>query len=184
MSMHVGALVTSIVLVLAAPTLAAQPASTASDIARATSAGPPSIRAEAGVMTVDAQGHMTTLRKGTNGWSCFPRDVGTPTESPLCFDRQGLAWYEAAMAGKDPDPNSVGLSYMLQGGSVWSNIHGDATKPEPGEKTYVSIPPHVMILSAKVAAASGYPAGQVSPDTSKPFVMQGGPLAIVIMPVK
>lgn len=135
-------------------------------------------------MTVDAQGHMTTLRKGTNGWSCFPRDVGTPTESPLCFDRQGLAWYEAAMAGKDPDPNSVGLSYMLQGGSVWSNIHGDATKPEPGEKTYVSIPPHVMILSAKVAAASGYPAGQVSPDTSKPFVMQGGPLAIVIMPVK
>lgn len=179
------ALAASIALVIITPTWGHAQESTASQIARATSAGPPSIRDDAAVMTVDAQGHMSRLRTGSNGWTCFPRDIGTPTESPLCFDKQGLAWYEAAMMGKAPDPDSVGLSYMLQGGSVWSNIHGDATKPEPGQNTYVSVPPHVMILSAKVAAASGYPSGQVNPDTSKPFVMQGGgPLAIVIMPVK
>lgn len=134
-------------------------------------------------MRVDADGQMKNLRAGTNGWTCVPRDVGTPTESPLCLDRPGLAWYLAAMAGKHPDPNSVGLSYMLRGGSVWSNIHADATRPEPGQKTFVSVPPHVMILSAKVAAASGYPSGQINPDTNKPFVMQGGPLAIVILPI-
>jgi hypothetical protein len=41
-----------------------------------------------------------------------------------------------------------------------------------------------MILNARVAESSGFPSGQASPDTHKPFVMFGGTAyALVIIPL-
>ncbi len=165
--------------VQAAPTL-----SKSALIARALSAAPRSVARGAAVVSLAMDGKTTELRPGTNGWTCLPYDMGTPTESPLCFDRAGLAWELAAMTGKAPDPDAVGFSYMLKGGSVWSSTNPDATKPDEGSKGYVAVPPHVMILNAKLAKASGYPSGQSEPDTRQPFVMFAGtPVALIILPV-
>lgn len=73
---------------------------------------------------------------------------------------------------------------MLQGGSSWSNVDVTAMQLPPGQKKYLTIPPHVMVMNAKIAQESGFPSGEVFPDTSKPFVMYGGtPYAIVIIPL-
>jgi hypothetical protein len=149
-------------------------------IASATSAAPASIGRGATVMGLD----MKVLRKGTNGWTCFPDDPNTPANDPMCFDRNGLAWMDALMAHKPPPKGKVGLSYMLQGASDASNLDPFATKPPPGAK-WVMTGPHLMILSASVAAASGYPTKEASPDTSRPYVMFGGtPYAHIMAPVR
>jgi hypothetical protein len=148
-------------------------------IASAASAAPPAIGAAATVMTMDGK----VLRKGTNGWTCFPDDPGTPGDDPMCVDRNGMAWMNALMA-KKPPPKAVGLSYMLQGGSDASNLDPFVSKPAAGQK-WVTTGPHMMVLSAEVAAASGYPSKQANPDTTRPYVMYGGtPYAHIMFPVK
>jgi hypothetical protein len=162
-------------------TLAGAPAGAApaDPIASATSAAPAAIGAGATVMTMDGK----VLRKGTNGWTCYPDDPSTPGKDPMCVDKNGQAWMAALMA-KKPPPKTVGLSYMLQGGSDASNLDPFLAKPAAGQK-WVTTGPHMMILSAEVASASGYPAKQANPDASKPYVMYGGtPYAHIMFPVK
>jgi hypothetical protein len=155
------------------------------DIALALSAAPASVGARAAVIRMDDSGRMTELRRGDNGWTCMPRDPGSPVDYPVCVDQNGLAWYRAVMSGRDPDRGKVGYSYMLQGGSSWSNVDPTATKLPPGEKTHITIPPHIMIMNARLAEESGFPSGQAHPDTHRPFVAYGGtPSAILIIPVK
>lgn len=154
-------------------------------IARAVSAAPASIAAGAAVVQMDDQGKTTELRPGSNGWTCMPSDPGTPVGRPVCLDQNGLAWFRAAMSGHEPDPGKVGYSYMLQGGTIWSNTDPTATALPKGEKTYIAVPPHIMMLNARLAIESGFPSGQAHPDTTRPFVMYGGtPYAILIMPVR
>jgi len=103
---------------------------------------------------------------------------------PACFDKYGLEWIEDYIAGREPDPDHVGYSYMLEGGSSWSNIDPKAAKLAPGQKDYIRIPAHIMILNSRVAGSSGFPSGQAEPDTHKPFVQFGGtPFALLIIPV-
>ncbi len=156
-----------------------------SQIAWALSAAPPSIAAGAAVVTMSEDGKFKSLRNGENGWTCMVHDPGTPMGHPLCVDRNGLDWMATAMSGHAPHPDKVGYSYMLRGGSTWSNTDALATKPDQGLKDFIRIPPHVMIMNARIANLSGFPSGEIKPDTSKPFVMYGGtPYAIVIMPLK
>ncbi|MEW9572583.1 hypothetical protein ABQJ54_12560 [Rhodanobacter sp. Si-c] len=164
--------------------LAATPrVDTAALVREALSAAPPAIAAGAAVIVPDGQGHPTVLHHGANGWTCL-MTVSDPVRLPVCYDANGMAWREAIMAGHAPDPDRPGLSYMLQGGSAWSNIDPKADKLQPGMRTYIRIPPHVMILDAGTANATGLPSEQANPDTHKPFVMFGGtPYAILIIPV-
>lgn len=156
-----------------------------SQIAWALSAAPPSIAAGAAVVTMSDTGQIQYLRKGRNGWTCIVHDPATPMGHPLCLDKNGLEWMATAMSGHAPDPDKTGYSYMLQGGSVWSATDVAATALPPGQKDFIRVPPHVMIMNAKIANSSGFPSGQTNPDTHKPFVMFGGtPYAIVIMPLK
>ncbi|MGZ6040346.1 MAG: hypothetical protein ACXWKR_16885 [Phenylobacterium sp.] len=154
-------------------------AAPADAIASAVSAAPAAIGAGATVMTMDGK----VLRKGTNGWTCFPDDPGTPGKDPMCVDKNGMDWMSALMA-KKPPPSAVGMAYVLQGGSDASNLDPFVTKPPAGAK-WVATGPHTMVLSASVAAASGYASKQAAPDTSKPYVMYGGtPYAHIMFPVK
>lgn len=159
-----------------------------SAIAQALTAAPPGVAAHAAVVQMDAHGRVTRLRFGTNGWTCIP--PGDPTYGgnksfPACFDRYGLEWLEDFYAGRKPNPGHVGYSYMLRGGWSWSNVDPAAKALAPGQRNYIHIPSHIMILNAKVAQTSGFPSGQADPDTSEPFVMFGGtPFAILIIPVK
>ena len=159
---------------LAAAPLCAQ--STAAMIADALGAAPPAVAHGATVMGHDGK----VLRKGSNGWTCMPDLPGTPGRDPMCLDQAGMAWAQAWMGHKNPPPG-VGLAYMLKGGSDPSNLDPYA-KGVKGR--FVTTGPHVMILSADVAKASGYPAG-ANPDTSKPYVMfPDTPYAHIMMPVR
>lgn len=158
------------------------------EIAQALTAAPPGVAAGAAVARMDARGRLTSLRAGTNGWTCIPPDDSAQVGNrnfPACFDKYGLEWIEDFYTGRKPNPQHVGYSYMLRGGWSWSNTDPTAKKLAPGQKDYIHIPPHIMILGARVADDSGFPSGQANPDTSKPFVMFGGtPLAILIIPVR
>jgi hypothetical protein len=160
---------------------------TEAEISQALSAAPASIAAHASVIVFGAQGRRKELRAGTNGWTCVTREQNLPDDGiahhPACFDKYGLEWIENYFAGREPNPDHVGYSYMLQGGSAWSNTDPKAATLAPGQKYYIRMPPHIMILSAKVANGSGLPSGQSDPDTHMPFVMYGGTsFAIVIIP--
>lgn len=171
-------------LFLAAATLAlvagaAAQGATRNPIASATSAAPAAIGAHASVMTMDGK----VLRKGTNGWTCMPDDPGTPGNDPMCLDRAGMAWLKAWMAKKTP-PATPGFAYMLQGGSDASNLDPFLEKPAAGQ-AWVATGPHIMILSASAAAASGYPSGEAKPDTRRPYIMYGGtPYAHIMFPTR
>lgn len=148
-------------------------------VASAVSAAPAVIGAHATVMSLD----MKVLRKGDNGWTCYPDDPSTPGSDPVCVDPNGQEWWVAFMNHSAPPSGKVGMAYMLQGGSDASNLDPSATAPANG--MWVTTGPHIMILSASLAAGSGYPAGQANPDTSRPYVMfSGTPYAHIMFPVK
>ncbi|MGH8288067.1 MAG: hypothetical protein ACREV7_03445 [Steroidobacteraceae bacterium] len=172
--------------VLPVVTHAAVPArSREADIRRALSAAPPAIAARATVEERDQRGRWLVLRRGDNGWTCIPRSNGDPDPLPACFDANGMAFIRTFDTGRSPNPARPGLSYMLQGGSAWSNIDPRASRLPPGRSDYIRIPPHIMILDAKLANESGLPLHQTGPDTHRPFVMFGGTKhAILIIPVK
>ena len=159
----------------AAPTHAAP--APAALVADALGAAPAGLAKGATVMTGDGK----VLRKGSNGWTCMPDNPRTPGRDPMCFDKAGLAWAMAWMGHKPLPAGPIGMAYMLKGGSDASNLDPYAKGPKGG---WVTTGPHVMLLSAEAAKASGLPAG-AHPDTSKPYVMFAGtPYAHIMMPVR
>ena len=161
---------------------AATNSSSSSDpVASAESAAPASIAHDAAVITVDAKGAVTTVRQGTNGWTCMPDNPQTPGKDPMCMDGNAMKWAEAWMAHKPPPANNVGLMYMLAGGSDASNIDPWGEKPANGK--WVETGPHVMVVGADTLNKL-YPTS-ADPDTSKPYVMFGGtPYAHMMIPIK
>lgn len=169
---------------------AAQSAAKPSALSLALSAAPPSVAAQAAVQIIGSDGTRHEIRAGTNGWTCIARDPSVPMKDgishhPACYDKYGLEWMEAYRAGKSPNPDHVGLSYMFEGGSAWSNIDPAASKLPSAQADYIHIGPHMMILNQMTADSSGLPLHETNPDTNKPFVMFGGTLyALIIVPVK
>ena len=89
-------------------------------IANALSAGPASITDHATVIDwpanpKDGMSHGRVLRQGINGWTCMPDVPGRPQHDPMCVDETMMKWLDATLAGKKPDIDRVGLSYMLMG---------------------------------------------------------------------
>lgn len=151
-------------------------------IANALSAGPSSIREGAAVMDwpAEAGGEMSELRPGTNGWTCLPDDPGTPTNDPLCLDATWLAWFQAVLAGEEPEVTSVGFAYMLQGGSAADNDDPTVMEPAAGAEWQVD-PPHVMILSPYGLDPANF---TTDSGSGGPWVMFGGtPVEHIMMPV-
>ncbi|SRR5579884_1148520 len=81
-------------------------------IARAMSAAPAKVAKDARIVDMDASGHLRELRAGTNGWTCYPHDPGSPRGDAWCLDVNGQAWLDALMAHRAPDPDTIGFSYM------------------------------------------------------------------------
>jgi hypothetical protein len=150
-------------------------------VSSAESAAPAAIAHNASVVTVDAKGTMTTVRKGTNGWTCMPDAPDTPGPDPMCFDQNAGQWVQAWVAHKPPPANVVGLMYMLEGGTDASNTDPYATKPT-AENNWVKTGPHIMVVGSK-DILTGHPSG-AKPDTSVPYVMWAGtPYAHLMIPV-
>jgi hypothetical protein len=150
-------------------------------IASAESAAPAAIAHDASVVTVDAKGAMTTLRKGTNGWTCMPDAPQSPGPDPMCFDQNAAQWVQAWTGHKPPPANVVGLMYMLEGGTDASNTDPYATKPR-ADNDWVKTGPHIMVVGSK-DILTGHPAG-AKPDTKVPYVMWAGtPYAHLMVPI-
>ncbi len=127
-------------------------------IDNAMSAAPLSIAQDATIVnwTTDADGKFVVLREGTNGWTCFPDDLTTPMNNPMCFDPVWMEWFYAVLAGEDPSLTITlpGFSYMLQGDDAASNFDPSLTEPAAGEHRMAS-GPHIMILLPASVDISG-----------------------------
>lgn len=157
-------------------------ASPSDPVASAESAAPASIAHDAAVMTADSSGKMTTVRAGKNGWTCMPDSPATPGPDPMCMDSNAAKWVQAWVGHKPPPAGTVGVIYMLEGGTDASNTDPYATKPT-ADNDWIKTGPHLMIVGSKEVLA-GMPSG-AKPDTASPYVMwPGTPYAHVMLPVK
>ena len=165
----------------AAETNAADASSSSDPVKSAESAAPASIAHQAAVVTVDANGAMTTVRQGSNGWTCLPDSPTTPGPDPMCMDANAGKWAQAWMGHKPPPEATTGVIYMLEGGTDASNTDPYATKPT-AENDWIKTGPHIMVVGSKDILA-GMPSG-AKPDTAVPYVMWAGtPYAHLMVPV-
>jgi hypothetical protein len=147
----------------------------------AMSAAPKAIAEKATIVTANADGSMTTLRKGTNGFTCMPDSPATPGPDPMCMDANAMKWATAWMAHKSPPTDTPGIMYMLAGGTDASNTDPYATKPTT-ENDWVKTGPHMMVVGS-ASLLKEYPSGP-KPDTRAPYVMWAGtPYAHLMIPV-
>ena len=161
-------------------TTAGAPASN-DPVASAESAAPAAIAHDASVVTVGADGKLTTLRQGKNGWTCMPDAPDTPGPDPMCFDANAGKWVDAWVHHQTPAAGATGLMYMLAGGTDASNSDPYATKPT-ADNDWIKTGPHIMVVGSKEILA-GHPSG-AKPDTNAPYVMWAGtPYAHLMVPV-
>jgi len=134
----------------------------ATKIARAMSAGPASVSAEAKIVDTDG----TVLRDGNNGWTCLPSTM-PGDKVPMCNDDTWMALMAAMMAQKPYKADRVGISYMLQGDIPTNNNDPYDTTRDEGEP-WVQEGPHVMIVVPNAESLEGIPD---TPDANGHYVM-------------
>ena len=142
-------------------------------IADAVKAAPASISAAAAVMDWPATqgGPMTTLRAGTNGWTCLPDFPGTQGDDPMCVDDVWMGFMSAMMQKAAPQVAREGIGYMIApGGGYGSNKDPFAEKETP-DNEWGYDPPHVMLLVPDPKALQGLPTTRQS---GGPWVMWAG----------
>ena len=84
-------------------------------IARALSAAPADIASAAKVVELDDKDNETTLREGSNGFTCFPGQLGVVGGEPLCANAPALQWEnDKAMTNPSPPTLSRALSTCWQ----------------------------------------------------------------------
>jgi hypothetical protein len=134
-------LITGVVTYAQAP-LSGKSKSDAEKITSALQAGPKFVTRNATVLDwpTSPGGEYRVLRAGTNGWTCLPGFPGTPHDEPGCFDQVFLQFIKDSMAGRTPNVQSVGISYMYGGFWVPNKSHAMGT----GDEFHVG--PHIMII--------------------------------------
>ena len=122
-------------------------------IRRALSAAPAGIAKAAKVVYMDESGKMSTLRDGSNGFTCIVGPRGAVGGDPMCADAPSMQW-AADWMGHKPKPTNTtpGVIYMLAGGTDWS-----ATDPYATKGTPIKEPPHWMLMWPIDAKTSGLP---------------------------
>jgi hypothetical protein len=119
-------------------------------IKNALSAAPAAVAEKATVIDWPADlksgnAHGRILRQGSNGWTCMPDLPGKPQHDPMCADETMMKWMMATLAGKKPNIDRVGLSYMLLGEAGADQSDISAKKPPKGKDWYY-VGPHIMIV--------------------------------------
>ncbi len=152
-------------------------------IRSAMSAAPPAIANDAAIVDYPAKAGqpLIKVRKGTNGWTCFPDLEATPGNDPQCNDETWMRWTEAFLSGTEPKTTSPGIAYMLQGGSDASNTDPFATEPPEGEE-WLSSGPHIMVLVPGKVDASRF---STDHHSGGPWLMWAGtPYEHLMVPVE
>jgi hypothetical protein len=167
--------------VASADTNAAHSANPSNPVESAMSAAPRSIAHDASIVIANPDGTMKTVREGTNGWTCMPDSPATPGPDPMCMDANAAKWAAAWIGHKPPPANTVGVMYMLEGGTDASNTDPYATAPT-ADNDWVKTGPHIMIVGSP-DVLKGHPSG-AKPETTGPYVMWAGtPYAHLMVPV-
>ena len=137
-------------------------------IRSALSAGPHEVSEHAAVIAPDANGKMTEIRAGTNGWTCLADEPDTPGLDPMCVDKQSMQWVQSLMSHAPKPANTApGIIYMLQGGSDISATDPYATKTEH----FIDSPPHYMIMWPYDAKSTGF---STAPKKTGTWIMWAG----------
>jgi hypothetical protein len=143
-----------------APGASAQEMDKDARIAKALSAGPEALVANATVREWGGE----VLRQGNNGYTCFP-DMG-PAGKQMCVDEPWIRFLEAIVEGVPPPPvTTVGVGYWLQGEYPLSN---DGPEAEGGVMFDGS--PHIALLVPEAMRA----ALPTTPSSGAPWVMWDG----------
>ena len=134
-------------ILITAVTYAQMPASRSSQsdaekIASAMQAGPKFVTQNATVLDwpSSAGGEFRVLRAGTSAWTCLPGIPQGIHDEPGCFDQVFLQFMKDSMAGRTPNVQSVGISYMYGGFWVPNKSHATGS----GDEFHVG--PHIMII--------------------------------------
>jgi len=150
-------------------------------IQSAIAAAPASITTGAAIMEMNAQGGLSPLRPGTNGWTCVADDTTEHHMGALCADSTWLGWFGAWVGHKTPNITKVGTAYMLAGANDASNTNPFATKPDSG-KGWVVSGPHLMIVAPGAHPYAGLP---TEPTDRSPYVMFANtPYAHLMVPAQ
>lgn len=147
-------------------------------IARAMSAAPADVSANATIVDVDG----TVLREGSNGWTCMPGIALIPGDKhPMCNDAVWTAWMKAAANGEEFTTDVIGVSYMFGGDAMVNNDDPGATDPNDGG-TWVQEGPHLMLLLPSMEIVDGMTR---DPYAGGPYIMWGDtPLQHVMVPIE
>ena len=117
------------------------------------------------------------LKKGDNGWTCFPTPAAFE-KAPMCLDEPWLAWADGWMNKKEVNITRLGISYMLAGDSGASNSDPYATEETDD---WIVGGPHLMVIVPDPSMLEGIP---TDPENGGPWVMwKGTPYAHVMVPV-
>ncbi len=152
-------------------------------IANAMSAAPLAIAQDATILGFPAgdSTDMVLLREGSNGWTCYTDWPASPTNDPMCNDAVFTAWYDAFLAGEEPQVTQPGISYMLMGGDDTSNTDPFAPAPAPGGE-WVTTPPHLMLV---VSGGLDPEAFTTDHTSGQPYIMwEGTPYEHLMIPVR
>ena len=142
---------------------------------QALSAAPAAIAKGAGVMRMNADGSMKTLRESKNGFTCMV--VGTDR---MCNDANSMEFIHA-MLTHQPPPDKIGISYMLAGDKGASNTDPYATG-KTADNHWVVTGPHIMVFGPH-SKTLGYTEDK-DPDPTKPYMMWAGtPYEHAMIPV-
>lgn len=145
-------------------------------IARAISAAPPAISAEATIMDNDG----TVLREGGNGWTCLPNTM-PGDKAPICNDALWMKMLQALGDQAGFEADGIGISYMLQG-DIGAGV-SNSTPFHPDHRNaadYTEMGPHLMIIVPKELLKGITD----DPSSGGPHVMWGDtPYAHIMVPV-
>ena len=147
-------------------------------ITKVKTAAPASVVNNATITVPQPDGSSKTVQNGSNGFTCFIDQFGTPE----CDDQNAMEWRKALLA-KQPPPNKIGFIFMLAGDTGTSN-HDSAERHT--HQHWVQTGPHVMIVGgAAHEMLSPYPHDLDVKDPTQPFVMfPGKPNEHLMIPVQ
>ena len=136
------------------------PVTDAEKIADALRGGPAFITGDATVRDWPATpgGEYRLLRQGSNEWTCLPAIPGYPHDEPACFDPVFLRWMQDSLAGRTPQIDRIGISYMYFG--AWQSRDGSSVHE-------FHVGPHIMIVSPNQAELQGM---NRDPSNGMPYV--------------
>jgi hypothetical protein len=77
----------------------------------------------------------------------MPDMPGRPQHDPMCVDETTMKWLTATLAGKKPDIDRVGLSFMLAGEAKEQGGQRLTSDKDPSQvKKWVYVGPHIMVV--------------------------------------